>query len=100
MTDADFCTVDGRRYTLTLADKAGQEAAARAGGGNGRGELVHALAKLPLAKSERGWPRRADHVHLSRADGTDLVQWMGRYSDGYHRPIGRVMRIVEVSPPE
>jgi hypothetical protein len=48
----------------------------------------------PLAKLQRGKPKGCDHVHLSRADGTDLVCWMGRYASGAHHPTGQVMIIV------
>lgn len=58
-------------------------------------DLRH-LAKDPLAVQERGKPGRYDHVHLSVPNtNLDLVQWWGRGSNGYHYPIGSVMRIVD-----
>lgn len=73
------------------------------GGSSGQGDLIRELAKLPLAVLERdtGRPwRRMDHIHLSRYDGTDYYQWYGRCADGFHRPIGRIMRIVSVAGSE
>jgi hypothetical protein len=87
------------QHVLTIPDqKLAADAVKSSGGTNGQGELIRALSKLPLAVSELGGPkswRRMDHIHLGRFDGTDFYQWWGRCGDGYHRPIGRIMQIVE-----
>ncbi len=85
-------------YVLTIPEQsAAQKTADRAGGSSGQDHLLPLIAKSPLAISERGKPRHLDHIHLSRFTGTDLCQWFGRGSDGYHRPIGRIMQIVRPS---
>jgi hypothetical protein len=69
----------------------------RCGGSNGQDELIRELSLHPTARAERdaarGKGRMMDHVHLSRFDGTDYCQWLGRCSDGFHRPVGRIMQI-------
>lgn len=91
--------VNGQWFTLTLAEPGADKIAYSAGGGSGQGDLIKALSSLELAQAEKGRPKRVDHVHLSRFDKTDLVQWYGRHADGYHRPIGRIMQIVKVKAP-
>lgn len=89
------------RHEITIPDQAAAlRGIADCGGSSGQGDLMHELAKHPLAISERdaGKPwRRMDHVHLSRFDGTNYCQWYGRCADGYHRPIGRIMKILEIA---
>lgn len=82
-------------YFLTIPDQATAIKAIDGKNSNGQGNLMRELERLPLAISERGRPRYMDHIHLSRFDETDFVQWYGRCADGWHRPIGRVMQIVE-----
>lgn len=91
--------VNGQWFTLTLAGPGAGEIAYAAGGGSGQGDLIQALSRLDLAQAEKGKPKRVDHVHLSRFDKTDFVQWYGRHADGWHRPIGRIMLIVRVKAP-
>jgi len=67
---------------------------------SGQGDIVNALQRDPLAKAEfwgaiKG--KRVDHVYLTRIDGTDFVSWTGRFADGYHRYLGRPMRIKETA---
>lgn len=88
-------------HILTIPDqKAASETVKASAGTCGQGEVMAALSKLPLAKSERDadkpW-KRMDHIHLGRFDGTDYCQWWGRAGNGYHYPIGRIMQIVEVA---
>lgn len=84
-------------HALTLAGK-GAETETRGLGGCGQGDLINALERTPLARSEReSYKRRdVDAVYLSRFDGTDYCQWVGRKGDGYFHPIGRIMRIIKV----
>lgn len=88
-------------YILTLAEKGEAEVALKtSSGSDGQRELLKELGKTALAQSEfrankKVW-QKMDHVHLTRYNGTDFVQWVGRCSDGFHRPIGRVMQIFEV----
>lgn len=63
-------------------------------------ESLSYLTKDPLATAERGSSRSYDHVHLSQLNETTgpkgrLVQWWGRASNGYHYPLGRVMKMVK-----
>ncbi len=53
----------------------------------------------PLAQLQRkGKSGVYDHVHLSVPEhNKTLVQWWGRVSSGYHRPIGDVMKMVKDS---
>lgn len=60
-------------------------------------ELAY-LRKDPLAIQSRGKTGRFDHVHLSIPNtNPKLVQWYGRAANGYHYPIGPVMRMVDVT---
>lgn len=88
---------------LTLADESANAAAAKSGGSDGQGERLRLLARSPLARAEllankKTW-RRMDHVHLTQYDNTNFCQWVGRCADGFHRPIGRIMQIVETKEP-
>lgn len=63
-------------------------------------ESLDYLRKDPLATEERGRTTSYDHVHLSQLKETTgpsgrLVQWWGRASNGYHYPLGRVMKMVK-----
>lgn len=63
-------------------------------------EKLNYLRKDPVAVAERGRTPSYDHVHLSQLRETTgplgrLVQWWGRSSNGYHYPIGRVMKMVK-----
>lgn len=92
-----------REYTLTLASPEDEALARAAPGTDGQDSALKGLDRTPLARSElvdrRGrWPRGYDHIHLTRWVGTSLVQWTGRRSDGFHYPIGRLMRLVEIAP--
>lgn len=98
-TRASMVQVNGLWFTLTIAPEGSDKIAYAASGGCGQGDLMRALSSIELARSEMGRPKRVDHVHLSRFDKTDLVQWYGRHADGYHRPIGRIMQIVNVKAP-
>lgn len=88
---------------LTLASEADEALARAAGGTDGQGDLMRELRNHPLAKGEiEAEVKRlsrarvsVDHIHLARFSGTDLVQWYGRFSSGYHHPLGRLMKIVE-----
>lgn len=84
-------------YVLTIPDQKEAAEAASKAPFNGCDQLLDLVRKSPLAKSERGRPRGMDNIYLSRYSGTDLCQWYGRCADGYHRPIGRIMRIVRVA---
>ncbi len=62
-----------------------------------RGQGMEIFEDDLIAKMNK--PTRKDRVdtsHLSRLDGTDIVQWYGRKSDGRFHPIGRIMRLTQV----
>lgn len=87
-------------HFLTLADSSAKSAVNKSGGSDGQGELLKALAASEMGRSElylhkTTWHRKMDHMHLTRYTGTDFCQWTGRCADGFHRPIGRIMQIVE-----
>lgn len=89
-------------YELTLAGPEGDKAAElnwdRSGLFYKLGSAAdEALRRHPLAVAERGRPRGFDHIHLSVIGGTDFIQWSGRKSNGFHYPIGRIMRIIRVN---
>jgi len=62
------------------------------------GSNTEHLEKDPVARRNKppavGW---CDKSFLARFDGTNLVQWFGRKSDGGYYPHGKVMRIVRHS---
>ena len=92
-----FVTAENGTYVLTLApDAATGEVTGK--NSDGQGKLIDALQKTPLAAAvlSAGRPRKMDHIHLSRFDGTDFCRWYGRAADGFHYPIGAVMQIVKV----
>lgn len=64
---------------------------------NGQG--LEPLYVDPIAQANKpagGYKRHGfDTFHLSRFDGTDLVQWYGRRISGYFYPYGKVMRLTE-----
>lgn len=61
---------------------------------SGLGADLDYLRKDPLAREQIRGIRGYDHVHLSRIDDrSQLVQWWGRGSSGYHYPLGKVMRM-------
>lgn len=98
MSNADpFVTVENSTYALTLAPDNVSDAV-HGKNGDGQGALVDGLQRTPLAALvlSDGRPRRMDHIHLSRFDGTDFCQWYGRAADGFHYPIGAIMQIVRV----
>lgn len=39
-------------------------------------------------------PKNRDHLHLSRYNNSDCVQWFSRSPNGYHYPVGKLMKIV------
>ena len=85
------------KYRLSLATDEESRIYERSRTSSGLADDLRYLEKDPLAVQERKQARslRYDHVHLSVPD-TDkrLVQWWGRSSNGYHYPIGAVMRMV------
>lgn len=87
---------------LTLAPDEAQQVVA---GLDSDGQGLDDLSRHPLAISEynagRGKGRNRlviDTSHLTRYDGTDYVQWVGRIALGYFVPFGRLMKIVEPRP--
>lgn len=62
---------------------------------SGNGQGLQQLERDPVAQTEKppatGW---CDTSHLSRYDGTDFVQWVGRKADGRFHPWGKIMRLV------
>jgi hypothetical protein len=88
-------------YRLILVTDKESKTYAKAKIGQGLDISLEYLYQNPLAREQR-WTGRAryDHVHLSVACASTklLVQWWGRASDGYHHPIGRVMKMIRVSP--
>jgi len=50
-----------------------------------------AVAQVPLNALD-GY----DHVHLTCYDGTNIIGWLGRRSDGRHYPIGEYMVVVDL----
>ncbi len=80
-------------HTLTLAGREAEDVV-RGCNSSGQGDLMKALAKLPLAVAELGHPKRLDHVFLTRYDDTDYCSWVGRNGGGNFQHIGRLMRIV------
>lgn len=90
-----------QKQFLVLADKTDAELARKAGGSDGQDDLIERLRKDPLAVREieqeikrlRRNKTSVDHINLTRYNGTDLVQWMGRFSNGYHYPLGALMKI-------
>lgn len=85
-------------YALVLATEAETKLYNRARTQDGLPNDLRYLEKDPLAIKERSASRslRYDHMHLSVPDTSrELVQWWGRASNGYHYPVGRVMRIIE-----
>lgn len=84
------------KQVLTLANET-EAASTTQLGGDGHG--TEHLKSDPLARDQYDRHvkhRQVDAVHLSRFDGTKLVQWFGRGSSGYYYPLGSVMKIVEV----
>jgi hypothetical protein len=92
---------------LTLASKDDEALAKAASGWNGQLDHLKILKDHPLARSEldiavKRFRRRrtsVDHIHLSQCNGTELVQWLGRFSSGYHHPLGRLMKIIGMPLP-
>lgn len=84
------------KYRLTLASSSEAMQFENSPSQSGLATALRYLETDPLAKDQRGKPRGFDHIHLSLVD-TNLVQWYGRASNGYHYPIGCVMKIIEDS---
>jgi hypothetical protein len=84
-------------YVLTLADKEAFEIT-RELNGNGQGALIQELSNTTLAKAERASYKgpAVDTSYLSKFQGTDYCQWVGRQSDGRFYPIGRILKIIKV----
>lgn len=91
-----------REFVLTLPDQKAASEITRGKSTNGQGDLMKLMSREPLAQSELGRPKGRDHIHLGQFDGTDYVQWWGRCADGFHRPIGRIMKICRIAsiPPQ
>lgn len=89
-------------YELTLADqKAAATAARSATGASGRHAYLKDLSRHPLAQDQLPRVLRGfDHVYLTQIDGTDLVVWTGRKSDGYFHDIGKFMRLIPLAKAE
>jgi hypothetical protein len=86
---------DQPTHVLTLTDERPPEDAS---GSEVAYDGLDFLAISPLAVAERGGRvGGADASYLSRFEGTDLVQWYGRRSDGCWHPIGRIMKIYRVA---
>ena len=89
-------------YRLVLASEDERIRYEQSSTGSGLPRELDYLRKDPLARQElgrTGW-RGLDHLHLSTADSQpELVQWWGRGSSGYHYPVGRVMRIIQIEDP-
>lgn len=69
--------------------------------GDGQGLEDLADDAVALKYEPKGAAQGFDTFHMKRFEGTDLVQWFGRRSDGRFHPWGNMMRIVEakLSPP-
>lgn len=80
-------------FVLTLAEPDEDARARKIDAWDGQDPVLDQVKDTALALSERGRTSIYDHVHLSRASGTDFVQWYGRMSDGRFYPIGRIMRL-------
>jgi hypothetical protein len=89
--------VDG--YVLTLAED-WVEDFVKDLNGDGSSELINRLSATPLALAERRSYKThdIDTSYLSRFDGTDYCQWMGRKSDGFFHPLSRIMKIIKAVP--
>lgn len=82
-------------FRLRLANAKEIIHAHAAGSSSGQGELMGVLTADPIAIQvlRDNNPRRLDHVHLTRYDATNVVQWLGRNARGYHVEIGPMMQI-------
>lgn len=87
---------------LTLAPNGAEKIVS---GLNSDGAGLDELQRHPLAQAEyasgrgRGRDRLIiDTSHLTKYDGTDYVQWVGRVASGHFVPFGRVMKIVKARP--
>lgn len=82
------------KHRLTLASAVEISQFEKASIQSGLDSDMRYLESDPLAKDQRKKSRGFDHVHLSVVD-KNLVQWYGRSSNGYHYPIGSVMKIIK-----
>jgi hypothetical protein len=82
-------------YRLALATEAECQTYAASQVSSGLPHHLLYLEKDPLALQERSKNQSFDHMHLSvPSTDSQLVQWWGRASSGYHYPVGRIMRIL------
>ena len=63
---------------------------------SGLDSSIDYLRQDPLARKELTNTKGMDHIHLSiSSSNKKLVRWTGRSSNGYHYPIGTVMKMVK-----
>lgn len=84
-------------YKLVIASYTGADKFAQAPAQEGLRPELDYLKDDPLAKEQCKGARGYDHVHLSTLNRESrLVQWHGRAQNGYHYPIGQVMKMKKV----